>query len=60
MKKKFTKAQIVFALCQAESGTPIAETIRKLEISEVTFYRWKKKVSQSYAGYDSSMKRTAG
>jgi putative transposase len=46
MKKKFTEAQIVFALRQAESGTPIAEIIRKMEISEVTFYRWKKK----YAG----------
>ena len=43
MKKKFTEAQIVFALRQAESGTPIAEIIRKMEISEVTFYRWKKK-----------------
>lgn len=46
MKKKFTEPQIVFALRQAESGTPIAEIIRKMEISEVTFYRWKKK----YAG----------
>jgi putative transposase len=46
MKKKFTEAQIVCALRQAESGTPIAEIIRKMEISEVTFYRWKKK----YAG----------
>jgi len=46
MKKKFTEAQIVFALRQAESGTPIAEIIRKMGISEVTFYRWKKK----YAG----------
>jgi putative transposase len=46
MKKKFTEAQIVFALRQAEGGTPVAEIIRKMEISEVTFYRWKKK----YAG----------
>jgi putative transposase len=43
MKKKFTEAQIVFALRQAESGTPIAEIIRKMEISEVTFYRWRRK-----------------
>jgi putative transposase len=46
MKKKFTEAQIVFAVRQAESGTQIAEIIRKMEVSEVTFYRWKKK----YAG----------
>ena len=45
-KSRFTEAQIVFALRQADSGTPIAEMIRKMEISEVTFYRWKKK----YAG----------
>ena len=33
MKKKFTEAQIVFALRQAESGTPVAEIIHKLGIS---------------------------
>jgi putative transposase len=42
-KKQFTEAQIAFALRQAESGTPVAEMIRKMGISEVTFYRWKKK-----------------
>jgi putative transposase len=46
MKKKFTEAQIVFALRQAEGGTPVPEIIRKMEISEVTIYLWKKK----YAG----------
>ncbi len=46
MKKRFTKAQITFALRQADSGTSIGEIIRKLGISEATFYRWKKK----YAG----------
>jgi putative transposase len=46
MKKRFTEAQIAFALRQAESGTSVAEIIRKMGISEVTFYRWKKK----YAG----------
>ena len=42
-KKQFTEAQIAFALRQVESGTPVAEIIRKMGISEVTFYRWKKK-----------------
>ncbi len=45
-KSKFTEAQIAFALRQAESGTSVAEIIRKMGITEVTFYRWKKK----YAG----------
>lgn len=43
-KKRFSEAQIAFALRQAESGTPVSEIVRKLEISEATFYRWKKKL----------------
>jgi putative transposase len=42
-KNQFTEAQIAFALREAESGTPVGEVIRKMGISEVTFYRWKKK-----------------
>lgn len=44
MKKgRFTEEQIAFALRQAEGGTPVAEVVRKLGISEQTYYRWKKK-----------------
>ena len=43
MKKRFSESQIAFALRQAESGTSVVEIVRKLGISEVTFYRWKKK-----------------
>jgi len=46
MKKRFTEAQITFALRQADGGTSIGEIVRKLGIAEATFYRWKKK----YAG----------
>lgn len=42
-RKKYTEEQIAFALRQAEAGTPIAEIIRKMGVSEQTFYRWKKK-----------------
>ena len=42
-KKNFSEEQIAFALRQAESGTSVAEIIRKLGISEQTFYRWKKR-----------------
>ena len=41
----FTEEQISFALRQAESGTPVKEVIRKMGITEQTFYRWKKKYS---------------
>ena len=40
---KFTEEQIAFALKQAETGTPVKEVLRKLGITEQTFYRWKKK-----------------
>ena len=47
MKKNLiTEAQVAFALRQAESRTTVAEIIRKLGISELTFYRGKKR----YAG----------
>ena len=41
-KKRFTEAQITLALRQAASGTPVAEIVRKMGITEQTFYRWKK------------------
>jgi putative transposase len=41
-KTRFTDEQIAFALRQAETGTPVKEVIRKMGISEQTFYRWKK------------------
>ena len=40
---KFSEEQIAFALKQAETGTPVKEVIRKMGISEQTFYRWKQK-----------------
>jgi putative transposase len=46
MKKKFSVEQIVSVLKQAEVGVPIAELIRKVGITEQTYYRWKAK----YAG----------
>lgn len=42
-KSKFTEGQIVMALRQAEGGTPVGEICRKLQVTEGTFYRWKKK-----------------
>ena len=46
MKKRFTEAQIAFALRQAASGTAVAEIIRRMGVSEQTFYRWKKQYAQ--------------
>ncbi|MBL8987482.1 MAG: transposase [Gemmatimonadales bacterium] len=41
-KSRLTKAQIVAALRQAESGVAVTELCRKLENTETTFYRWKR------------------
>jgi len=40
--KKFSVEQIVGVLKQTELSVPVAELIRKVGISEQTFYRWKK------------------
>ena len=42
-KKRFSVEQIVAVVKQAELGVPVAEVIRKVGISEQTFYRWKKR-----------------
>ena len=42
-RKRYTEEQIAFALRQGESGTPVADIVRKMGISEQTYYRWKKK-----------------
>jgi len=42
-KSRYTEEQIAFALRQVESGTSVKEVVRKLGITEQTFYRWKKK-----------------
>ena len=44
-KSKFSEEQIVFALRQAEVGTPVEEVGRKMGICQQTFYRWKKQYS---------------
>lgn len=45
---KHTEEQIAFALKQAETGTSVAEVIRRMGISEQTFSRWKKGVRRPH------------
>ncbi len=40
---RFTEEQAVYALRQAENGTPVADVCRQLGVAEATFYAWKKK-----------------
>ncbi len=43
MKKRFTEEQIVRILQEAEGELTARDVIRKHNISEQTFYRWKSK-----------------
>jgi putative transposase len=45
-RKRFSEEQIAMALRQAEAGTPVAEICRSLQITEQSFYRWKRKYGQ--------------
>ncbi len=45
-RKTFTEEQIVAALKKAESGVSDADVCRQTGVTEMTFYRWKRK----YAG----------
>ena len=44
-RKRFSVEQIVAIVKQAEMGMPVAELIRRVGISEQTFYRWKKQLT---------------
>ena len=44
-RKRFSVEQIVAIVKQAEMGLPVPELIRRVGISEQTFYRWKKEYS---------------
>ena len=50
-KTRFTEAQIMGVLRQAEGGMPVGELCREHGISSVTFYKWRAK----YGGMDASL-----
>ena len=51
--KRFSVEQIVAVLKQAEMGAPVADLIRRVGITEQTFYRWKRQ----YGGLESDQVR---
>ncbi len=50
-KSRFTEAQIMAALRQAEGGVPVPELCREHGISSASFYKWRAK----NGGMDASM-----
>ena len=50
-KSRFSEAQIISILKEAENGLPVAELCRKHGMSDATFYNWRAK----YGGMDVSI-----
>ena len=50
-KKKYSDAQIMGILKQAESGVPVSELCREHGMSSASFYKWRSK----FGGMDASM-----
>lgn len=50
-KSRFTDAQILAILKQAEGGVPVADLCREHAVSNATFYNWRAK----YGGMDASL-----
>jgi len=48
---RYTEAQIIATLRQAEGGVPVAELCREHGMSDASFYKWRAK----YGGMDASM-----
>jgi putative transposase len=42
-KSKFTEEQIIKVLKEAEAGAKVQDIVRRIGITETTFYRWKAK-----------------
>ena len=42
-RSKFSEQQIAYILRHAEEGTPVEEVCRKADISQQTYYRWRRK-----------------
>lgn len=42
-RKRFTEEQIIKALKEADSGGVAREIVRRMGITETTFYRWRQK-----------------
>jgi putative transposase len=41
-KSRFSEEQIVYLLRQSDAGVPLAELLRKYNISQATYYRWRR------------------
>jgi putative transposase len=48
---RYTEAQIISILRQAEGGVPVSELCREHGMSDASFYKWRAK----YGGMDASM-----
>ena len=50
-RSKFSEAQIVYAIRQAEVGTPVGDLCLQFVVSDATFYAWKKMGCRWFPSY---------
>ena len=56
---RFSDAQVMAILKQAEDGIPVAQLCREHGMSDASFYKWRAKFGGMDASMVSQMKRTA-
>ena len=59
-KSRYSEAQIVSVLKEAESGVPVSELCRTHGMSSAAFYQWRSKYGGMDASLISEMKQLAG
>lgn len=59
-KSRFSDAQILAILKQAESGVPVAVLCREHGMSSASFYKWRAKYGSMDASLKSEMKTLSG
>lgn len=60
LRKRYSVKQIIAILEQAELGVPVGDIVRKVGISEQTFYRWKKRYGGPVSGASMNPARSLG
>ena len=59
-RSRFSEEQIVYAIHQADAGTPVGDLCRQLGVSEATFYTWERRMLISRSANSDTCARWKG